>query len=386
MALKFLEHQEYDDFVVIVCDNFIDPALSCEKHCINSSVKHIKYIRPPKPVGMVENWNYALQFATGDYICYFTDKMFLLPGTLDYVDRVLQDNQSDIVNWVDNKFTAKQFPDYFGEGTYRIETPNLEKGLPYQSFGPLAELRKKAQAAVSRNEQDSSHYARGKICFGAFSSDLISRIKKETGQLFHVCSPDYSSMILGLSFAHSALEINRSGIVHINTDLSNGGQTSIKDELALAYITSLNIYQECFQSMLVPGLYACSHNMVAHDYLSLKEKYNLDFELNRVNWLAYINEDLDVPGRRWSNVEVEQQQKNLYNQFVEKNLSEAERNQLNILLRSRAVKRKSNRKSLLKETLKPFIPETLLNLRRKLIYRGSITQVKALTDILVQKV
>jgi glycosyltransferase involved in cell wall biosynthesis len=82
VALNFLLKQKYDDFEVIVSDNYSDPSLSCEDVCKKSPLKNIKYIRPPEPIGMVDNWNYALGHATGDYIFFFTDKMFLLPETL----------------------------------------------------------------------------------------------------------------------------------------------------------------------------------------------------------------------------------------------------------------------------------------------------------------
>jgi hypothetical protein len=29
---------------------------------------------------MVDNWNHALAHATGDYVAFLTDKMFVLPG------------------------------------------------------------------------------------------------------------------------------------------------------------------------------------------------------------------------------------------------------------------------------------------------------------------
>ena len=79
-ALKFLEIQKYEDFEVVVCDNYNDKKFSSE--IVVLKIKNLIYVKPPKFLGMVDNFNYALKFATGDYVCYLTDKMFLLPYSL----------------------------------------------------------------------------------------------------------------------------------------------------------------------------------------------------------------------------------------------------------------------------------------------------------------
>lgn len=386
MALKFLEHQRYDDFEVIVSDNYIDPSLSCENYCRDTAVRNVKYVRPPQPVGMVANWNFALQHATGDYICYFTDKMLLLPRTLSNAAKALSGNEVDIVNWIDNRFTAFQFPDYFGPGKYSVRSSGVTKGAKVECFDPREELNKKALAVVSRNEQDPSHYARGKVCFGAYSKKLIRRIVDRTGALFHNASPDYSSMILGCSYAQSAVELGEPGIVHVITDLSNGGQGAIKDQLSFAFIKDLESSDAFFEGMLIPNLYSCPHNCVSHDYLTLKRQYDLDFEFNRVNWLVYITEDLDPPGRIWSTPEIEREHRKLLKDFIDTELTESERAEYLRRVHERSKRdsahcNQSAIKTALKTALKPFIPEFLLQIRRKLPWHQS-NRLDAITDIL----
>lgn len=365
-ALAFLERETYNDFEVIVSDNYTDPALSCEAYCRNSSLRNIKYVRPPSPLGMVANWNHALQYATGDYVCYFTDKMFLLPGTLSYAAAILQEHPAEILNWAGSSFSPLKYPDYFGLGVYVKGTSGIATAKYFEKFDPKGELRKKVFAAISRGEQDPSHYARGKICFGAYDRKLIARILDRTGQLFYNVSPDYTSMILGLSYANSAVEINQPGIVHINTDLSNGGQGAIRDEHALSFLTSLDHHDQLFEEMLVPNLYSCVHNVVAHDYIALQRKLDLDYELNRVNWLVYIAEDLDLPGRLWSSPQIELEHRRLLANFVAEQLNDMERQQYFSKLKSRAsVARRNKVGSMVRNTLRSVIPEFILELRRK---------------------
>ncbi len=338
-ALRFLAKQDHDDFEVIVSDNYTDPSLSCEIFCTNAAVKNVRYIRPPQPLGMVDNWNYALEHASGDYIFFFTDKMFLLPGTLSYVESVLRESPAEILSWVDNKFTPLKFPNYFGEGTYLHSRPEVDIGKRFEAFNPKVELSKKVLAETARGEQSPSHYARGKICFGGYSRNLIKRIQDCSGVLFRNISPDYTSMILALSFANSAIEIDRPGVVHINTDLSNGGQVAIRDDMALSYLNSLGRVDSFFEQTLIPNLYSSVHNNVAHDYISLKRKFNLEYELNYINWLVYITEDLNLPNRIWSTSKIEREHREILEDFIEQNLNSEERKEYMMKLEARRIAR-----------------------------------------------
>ena len=103
-ALRVLALQDFHDFEIVVSDNFVDPQLSCEAACRNARVA-VKYVRPPQAVGMVENWNFALTHATGEYVCVLTDKMFFLPHALRQIDAVAHlEGDPEIINWVSDAF------------------------------------------------------------------------------------------------------------------------------------------------------------------------------------------------------------------------------------------------------------------------------------------
>lgn len=367
-ALRFLEKQEYRDFEVIVSDNYQDAALSCEAECRSTSLNNLTYVHPPRSLSMVENWNFALDHASGEYICYFTDKMFLLPQTLTRANDCIEQTHAEILTWIDNSYTPKKFPEYFGEGLYETAVSSNDGQGEYYLYDPVEELSKKGNALVSRNEQDKSSYARGKICFGAYSADLCRRIVEKTNTLFHKVSPDYTSMILGLSLATRAAEINQPGIVHVNTDLSNGGQSAIRDELALGFLVELGNAEEIMSNYLVPNLYSSIHNAVTYDYLTLKKKFELGYEFNPIHWLAYIAEDLDDPARKWSSLDVERQQRKLLDEFVNA-LPQDERSlyQSRVSERARAKKKPSFTK-LARQQARSLLPEPLIKFALNLLF------------------
>ncbi len=316
-ALRILEGQGHDSFEVIVSDNYLDPALSCEAICRETSVSNVRYVRPPRPLGMVENWNHALQFATGDYVCYLTDKIFVLPGALEQVERAIDAaGGPEIVSWISDAYNPQSYADYFGAGQYVRVHSDIESGRD-QPFSPSADLDRRGRAGVSRGEQSTSDYCRGKLVFGAYRRELVERIVNRCETLFHNISPDYTSMVLGLSEARDAIELASSCVVSINTDISNGMLSDTSDTAALGFLSSLAGGADgILPELMVPGLYASMHNWVAHDYLTMQATYGLAFVFNRTNWLVYCTEDIYRPGRQWSEARVEAEQKSLLGAFI----------------------------------------------------------------------
>lgn len=303
-ALAILAMQHGGDFEVIISDNYSDPALACEEACRDSGVR---YIHPPRPLSMAENWEYPLSFTTGEYVAYLTDKMFVLP---DALRRIEEAAGPEIINWVADTYQPIRYPDYFGDGTYYRATPG---GGP---FAPAEALDRRGVAAVSRHEQSAADYCRGKIVFGAYRCDLIARIVRRFGALFHApgwgttaLSPDYTSMILGLSEARSAVELDASCVVQVNTDISGGWLIDTDDTVARKAAKNL-------VGLPVPGLYASQHNIVASDYVSLKQRFGLTFDFDVANWLVYCYEDIYRPSRRWSEPRVQTEQKGLITSFI----------------------------------------------------------------------
>ncbi len=381
-ALGFLERQQYKDFEIIVSDNFIDPTLSCEKQCRDASLTNLKYVRPLAQLSMVENWNYALQFATGDYVCYFTDKMFLLPHTLSLASLSIEASQSDIVTWVDDEYYPTELPNYFGEGTYTKAAPSVLNGTDFVEYDPREELSKKGRADVSRSEQDKSSYARGKICFGAYSIELCQRIVAKCGNLFHNLSPDYTSMILGCSMATTAAESSLGGIVHLQTDLSNGGKSSTRDDLLLTFLHELGCAEEIIANLLVPGLYCAGHNSVAHDYLALRARYGLDFAFDRINWLVYITEDVDLDRREWSSLSIEKQMRTILRDYVS-TLDQHDRERYEESLEQRAVARNTlRRRTEFNRKIRSMLPDVLIESARRISRRPRQFHCGTITDVL----
>jgi glycosyltransferase involved in cell wall biosynthesis len=363
-SLRYIALQTYSNFEVIISDNYSNPDLSCKAVVEKAGLPNAMYLKPAQPLGMVENWNFALGHAKGDYVLFLTDKMFLLPNTLSRLNHALSKVDADIVSWVDDSFSPIDFNDYFGRGQYIVGKSGVKSDLPFERFDPMYELNLKASGKIARTEQDKSTYAKGKICFGAYSRNLIETVREKYGSLFFNIAPDYTSMILALTEASVCIELASAGIVHINTDISNGNLAATNDIHAKAYLDSLDDTDQILEGMVIKGLYSSVNNMLTHDYGALKKRYALPLEFNKLNWLVYIFEDIFNGDKVWSSGTVEQEHKELYNKFVD-TLSSADRVYLTDKINSRALKRRSG-----DDLITP--PATVSNIIRVKMYVKSL--------------
>ena len=342
---------------------------------------------------MAENWDFALSFCTGDYICYLTDKMFLLPGTLKRANTIIQKISPEILNWTDLGFYPTDERKYFGSGHYSSEHFSSRTDNDFELFSPKEELSKKTKATVSRYEQNKSEYVRGKICFGVYSSKLIRSIKQKTQKLFFDISPDYTSMILGLSFCKTAVEMKAPGIAHVHTNVSHGGQLAIDDHKKLMYLSKLDSYPELMSNMLVPNLYSSTHNGVTSDYINISNKFGLGLKLDKVNWLLYISEDLDLSERRWSSKKFEREQRKLLQNYIDHKLTKQQRRKLLSKIEARLKDKKSKINLIFKskQILKKFLPYVFILKYRsflgneKFMYDGqTFIKIEQITDLIIE--
>ena len=307
-ALRLLKDKDVE---IVVSDNYTDPALSCEQICRDSGLINLRYVHPPEPLGMPDNWEYALGAATGDYICYLTDKMFMLPDALGYIRHAIELADSpDVVSWTSDAYYPAS-KDYFGVGSYWVVSPGFTE--PYRAFSPADDLDRRGRAPVSRGEQSASDYTRGKNIFGAYRRDLVERIVSRYGRLFPCLCPDYSSTILAMTEARTAIELATSCVVSVMIPAISDGARMASDDIWALHAMNPVVLPD----LLVPGLYASTHNIVAHEFLSLKRDFGLTFEFDAANWLVYCYEDIYGRDRRWSDALVEAEQKGILTAYIE---------------------------------------------------------------------
>lgn len=96
-ALEACLTQDYDNYEVIVCDNFSSPATRAVVERLASP--RIVYHRADRPLSMGENWNLAYSLTRGDYVTYIGDDDALLPHAFSTLNALFGSTAAKAVRW-----------------------------------------------------------------------------------------------------------------------------------------------------------------------------------------------------------------------------------------------------------------------------------------------
>lgn len=319
LAVKHAMQLDHRSFEVIVSDN----STSHEMRRLNSDVvrhyrsaPNFRLVAPPRVLSPPEHFEFTLDFATGDYLTYLTDKMVVLRRALADVEAAAKAAQVDIINWAYAPYELDQSRNPSGSGRLTEELEFLSSQP--STYDPITALRFKAGGAVARGDQHIRDYVLGKIVFGCFSRQLIERIRARSGTLFRGATHDYAAMIQALSLARSCVMLNRCEVLFLvlPRDESLGSATATEPRRALQYFQSFTEGDALLASLPIPGLYASQHNMVAYDYQRLLPLYGHAHLYDQANWLFAIRSDLIDESKVWIDTAEKRAQLQLFEEHV----------------------------------------------------------------------
>jgi len=288
-CLESLKLQTFDDFEVIVSDNF--DKRPCKEVFDKIADSRFRYLTPSSQLAMSDNWEFACKNATGKYVAVLIDKTVLRPTALEAMWEAVTRQPAEIVSWWNENYVPSDEDSGYDKGTY-LRCQHWPR--PAYRFDAMRELARRFKFDVRRGTE-GYHYFWGKICFGAYHRNLINRIRRALGRLFFPLSPDYTSMIAALAFARSALDIGQPLLISFITRVSNGRLCEESEDYMLNFLKSYRDMR-VLDRLPLRGLYASTHNVVAADYSSMREMLGnavRNLKLNRRNLLRRAHEDLN---------------------------------------------------------------------------------------------
>ncbi|MCT7965209.1 glycosyltransferase [Laspinema sp. D1] len=213
-AIQSVLNQTYQDFEVVVMDNYSTPETREVVDSFNNS--KIKYYRAPQRLSMSDNWELGLSHATGEYVIIIGDDDGLLPDGLEIGYKLLDQYKINQVTWF-------RHPYYW---------PNAIQTWEQNRLHIL--LNKNCLVANSKEQlklfyQGKTTYEFLPMLYNSFiHRDIIKKIreKQEDGRYFlPTClCPDIYSGIVNAYFTESYLYTERplsiSGISGHSTGIS----------------------------------------------------------------------------------------------------------------------------------------------------------------------
>jgi hypothetical protein len=309
----------HENFEVIVSDN----STTDEQRKLNAQelseyigCSNFSIVYPPRILSAPEHFEFALNSASGDYVAFLTDKMILLPHALLEIERAINQTDADIVNWGYATYFISDIENPSASGTLVKETALMQGTV--EVYDPDKALKFKASGETPRNKQQVHDYVLGKIVFGCYRMSLIQNVLKTSGTLFGGATHDYSAMIQALALAKNCVMLNSSCFIFFSlpSNKSLGSLTDTDSQAALRYFRTHNKADEILANLLVPGVYASQHNMVAHDYKKFLSLYGKERYFNEANWLLAIYSDLLSESKIWGSDEEKLNQLNLFLEFL----------------------------------------------------------------------
>lgn len=256
-VLKSLRLQTFLDFEVIISDNGYN---SFCKHEIAPFLKdeRFKYKRPPYPMNMCDNWEFAIESAQGKYITVFCDKFILRSDALDLMAVEISNSSPDVLTWQYEVFDVKQSKNEILYGDFH---PLLKPGKA-KKYNPALELERRFSfdfPLFCRFNKPMDSY--GKIYSGMVRSEVLSQIKDRYGRIFHPMSPDFTSMISILNESKICVDLNQTMMLVVNMDgLSNGEATRKSIFAAREYLESYGVDADAYWLQLPISGFGVGHN------------------------------------------------------------------------------------------------------------------------------
>lgn len=250
-TLRTCLSQEYANTEIIISDNFS----SDNTKAFISQLNHpnLKYINTNKRISMSENWDFALQFATGDYITILGDDDGLLPGALSKIEKILRKTSALAITW---RQASYHWPNHI--------IPNERNFIAI----PLSTNLEKRNVSEYLNRVLNFEISYDEISFfykGMIHKSIVDKVKQISGgKFFHSQTPDlYAAIALssnleeyyfsGLPFSINGASASSNGTSQFNQNISTteydkfSSESNVPFHHQLRYCASIPmLIAECF--------------------------------------------------------------------------------------------------------------------------------------------
>lgn len=187
-ALRTCIAQEgFDDYEIVVCDNHSSPATRAVVD--GEDCPRLRYLRTDRALAMSENWEFAVSFATGEYVTVLGDDDGLMPYALRELDRLAAaHDRPAAIHW--------------HRGLYTWPTIRVPEDADYLRLP----MRRSLEVLNGREQLlRASRYEIGAdmlpmIYCSVVRRDVLDSLRQRSGRLFPNLYPDIYS---GYALAHA---------------------------------------------------------------------------------------------------------------------------------------------------------------------------------------
>lgn len=182
-TIKTVLDQDYDNFEVIVCDNFSKDDTELVVTAFND--KRIRYINTGQRLSMSHNWEFALSHVSDGYVSILGDDDGLLPNCFNIVNDIIAKYDIEAVI-SDHAFYSWKDRNEFLSNALLVPT-NINFGI-----------KDSKEELIKVLAFEQTYYTLPSLYKGFISMSAIKRVKEKSENFFYSLNPDlYSTIALG---------------------------------------------------------------------------------------------------------------------------------------------------------------------------------------------
>ena len=234
LTLRTCLEQEFEDYEILVSDN---SATSATEELIASlDSPRIRRVRPERTLSMQENWEFAVEQATGEFILVLGSDDGLMLHCLKEADRLLRMLDTKLLRW---DSVCYNWPDVPAQD---VLSPNtLLIPLKQTDFYHPIRWRDSRQAMLEAANSRISYAELPTVYSSAVHRSLLDSLRQRTGRVFHSDCPDVYS---GFALAHLVQRY-----CTLDAPLSINGLSAVSNGVATIFLKNRSPIAEDFNTL-----------------------------------------------------------------------------------------------------------------------------------------
>jgi glycosyltransferase involved in cell wall biosynthesis len=225
-SLKTCTAQDYDNFEIIVSDNFSQD--NTREVVEANKDKRIRYINTEKRVSMTGNYEFALSHATGEYVCIIGDDDGLMPNALQELNNILSETEIEAISWEKAVYIWNQ---YYKSGLRNTLQISLKSDLQ------VCDAKTAVKKLLAFNSNSKSTFNDLACLYHGFvRRKTIDKLRTADGRFFNSTLPDvYASLIISCAVENlyqTDVPYTLHGISKHSTGYSSGNSQSVQKFLS----------------------------------------------------------------------------------------------------------------------------------------------------------
>jgi glycosyltransferase involved in cell wall biosynthesis len=215
--------QDYDDYEIVVCDNFSSP--ETRQVVDDCASERIVYLRTSRPLAMSVNWELAVEQARGEYVTVLGDDDGLMPYAFPALDDLLGRHEVRAIRWDRGMYSWPCYPIREDANVLRFPT-----------------VRDLGWCDGREQIRRVAHFKAGfdtlpMIYNSVIRRDLIDELRSKVGRVFPSTSPDvytgFAFAYLDEAFLSVTVPFNVAGLSGHSNGVANqvlNGKSSVADD------------------------------------------------------------------------------------------------------------------------------------------------------------